>query len=92
MCVGLFRLLPTLPLSITIPPSNPHPTSMSAEQLIHDEVNLIRLLRRLEKSTSTGSWLEDLHEATAWIRSQNLVQVSTAPTHLYGVPPSDRLV
>ncbi len=41
----------------------------------HDEVNLARLLRRLEKSTSDPSWSNDNDESGTWLKAVDMLQV-----------------
>lgn len=47
------------------------------EQLLHDRVNLTRLLRRLEKTVASQEWEEETrHPArTTWIKTKGLLQV-----------------
>ncbi|KAF8920216.1 hypothetical protein CPB85DRAFT_617943 [Mucidula mucida] len=40
----------------------------------HDEVNLARLLRRLEKSTSDPSWSNDNDESGTWLKAVDMLQ------------------
>ena len=56
------------------------PTTMSYqlnEQVVHDRVNLLRLVRRLEKSIDSAEWLEDTRAPSraAWIKTQGVMQV-----------------
>ena len=48
-----------------------------SEQLLHDRINLLRLVRRLEKSVDSDEWLEDTREPSraAWIKVQGVLQV-----------------
>lgn len=56
------------------------------EQILHDRVNLVRLVRRLDKSVNEFDW--DSEKSTAlWLRAEGLLQVSpfffvTQPGHL----------
>ncbi|KAF9046867.1 hypothetical protein BDZ89DRAFT_1058332 [Hymenopellis radicata] len=40
----------------------------------HDEVNLARLLRRLEKSTADPSWSNDDNESGKWLKAVDMLQ------------------
>lgn len=46
------------------------------EQVVHDRINLLRLVRRLEKSIDSEEWLEGTHEPSraAWIKTQGVMQ------------------
>jgi hypothetical protein len=57
----------------------------SAEQILHDRVNLVRLVRRLEKSVNESDW-ESERNITLWLKSQGLLQVRSFP-----VPPIQHL-
>ena len=52
------------------------------EQVVHDRINLLRLVRRLEKSVDSDEWLEDTRvpSRAAWIRMQGVLQVSVRCT------------
>ena len=50
----------------------------SAEQILHDRVNLVRLVRRLEKSVNESDW-ESERNTTLWLKSQGLLQVRSFP-------------
>lgn len=56
-----------------------------AEQIVHDRVNLLRLVRRLEKSIDNKEWLEDTREPSraAWIKTQGVLQVSIKLADVY---------
>lgn len=47
------------------------------EQVVHDRINLLRLVRRLEKSVDGEEWLEGTREPSraAWIKTQGVMQV-----------------
>ncbi|KAH9953513.1 hypothetical protein BGW80DRAFT_1409680, partial [Lactifluus volemus] len=45
----------------------------SAEQILHDRVNLVRLVRRLEKSVNESDW-ESERNITLWLKSQGILQ------------------
>ena len=46
----------------------------SGEQLLHDEINVQRLVRRLEMSVSDPFW-DESPEDEAWIKAQGTLQV-----------------
>jgi hypothetical protein len=46
----------------------------AAEQVLHDRVNLVRLVRRLEKSVYESDWSTG-RNTILWLRSQGLLQV-----------------
>lgn len=48
---------------------------MVSEQQLHDEVNLARLVRRLEKSIADPRWTTPNANDT-WIKAQSSLQVS----------------
>jgi SNARE protein 1 len=48
--------------------------SYSIEQLVHEEINVRRLVRRLEKTVSDPFWDESPGEDT-WIKAQGTLQV-----------------
>ncbi|GJE92825.1 SNARE domain-containing protein [Phanerochaete sordida] len=47
-----------------------------SEQVVHDRINLLRLVRKLEKSVDGEEWLEDTREPSraAWIKTQGVMQ------------------
>ncbi|EGO25924.1 hypothetical protein SERLADRAFT_466768 [Serpula lacrymans var. lacrymans S7.9] len=47
--------------------------SRPRDQLVHDKVNLFRLVKRLEKSVSEDDWSDDVPRDT-WIRAQETIQ------------------
>ena len=49
----------------------------SSEQLLHDRVNLARLVRRLEKSVASEYGTNGTNAGTemAWVKAQGTVQV-----------------
>ena len=49
------------------------------EQLVHDRINLGRLVRRLEKTLSDDSWNQG-NQHVAWVKAQGTLQVLR--THL----------
>lgn len=60
-----------------------------AEQVLHDRINLLRLVRRLEKSVDSDEWLEDTREPSraAWIKAQGVLQVGVCfGSHYYYRP------
>jgi hypothetical protein len=46
-----------------------------SEQILHDRVNLVRLVRRLDKSVNGFNWGSE-SSPTLWFRSEGLLQVS----------------
>jgi hypothetical protein len=46
-----------------------------SEQILHDRVNLVRLVRRLDKSVNELNWGAESSPAL-WFRSEGLLQVS----------------
>jgi hypothetical protein len=44
------------------------------DQILHDRVNLPRLVKRLEKSVSEGDW-SDSSQRDTWIKAQGTLQV-----------------
>lgn len=52
---------------------------MSKEQVLHDRVNLARLVRRLEKTVTDETWTDDVLGASMptpiWIRTRGALQV-----------------
>ena len=55
---------------------------MQTEQLVHDRVNLTRLVRRLEKTVANESWTDDAagppSSTPAWIRTRGTLHVRLA--------------
>lgn len=52
-------------------------TFQSNEQIIHDKVNLARLVRRLEKTIAAEDWdTGSLPPRATWIKTQQTLQVS----------------
>jgi hypothetical protein len=47
----------------------------TSEQILHDRVNLVRLVRRLDKSANEFNWGSESN-STSWFRSEGLLQVS----------------
>lgn len=47
------------------------------EQAVHDRINLLRLVKRLEKSVESEEWKEDtrIPSRAAWINTQGVLQV-----------------
>lgn len=41
----------------------------------HDEINLARLVRRLEKSVAAPSWSTDENDSGKWLKAIDLLQV-----------------
>jgi len=56
--------------------------SYSVEQLVHDEINLKGLVRKLEKSVSDPFW-DQSPEENAWIKAQGTLQVSILYIYIY---------
>ena len=51
------------------------------EQILHDRVNLVRLVRRLDKSVNESDW--DCEKGTAlWLKTEGLLQVSPLSSSL----------
>lgn len=48
----------------------------TTEQLVHDRINLGRLVKRLEMSTQNDNW-NQLEGNSAWIKAQGSLQVSS---------------
>ena len=48
-----------------------------SEQVLHDRVNLHRLLRRLEKTVASPEWEAETRqpERAAWIKTKGMLQV-----------------
>ena len=48
-----------------------------SEQIRHDRVNLVRLVRRLEDAVESKEWYEDVRKPTraTWIKTQGMLQV-----------------
>ena len=46
------------------------------EQILHDRVNLVRFVRRLDKSVNESDWSSG-PRTTLWLKSQGLLQVSS---------------
>ena len=44
------------------------------EQIVHDRVNLVRLMRRLDKSANEGDWGTE-RSWTLWLKSERVLQV-----------------
>lgn len=55
--------------------------SQSSEQLVHDRINLNRLVRRLEKAIADEDWNEDsqLPPRATWIKTRTTLQVGPRP-------------
>lgn len=47
------------------------------EQIVHDRVNLLRLVRRLDKTIASREWEDDTTQPgrPAWIKTQGMLQV-----------------
>jgi hypothetical protein len=63
-------------------------TVMSHEQLVHDKINLFRLVRRLDKSISDEHWDAQNPSGNAyihWVRTEGTLQVRLAPTATFSV-------
>ena len=56
----------------------------SPEQILHDRVNLVRLVRRLDKSINESDWVSDKN-TTLWLRSEGLLQVGPFFSHSLAV-------
>ena len=69
------RLLVVLQLALQSP-------MMPTEQILHDRVNLARLVCRLEKTISDETWTEDPTGSSTstptWIRARGILQVRRA--------------
>jgi hypothetical protein len=50
------------------------------EQILHDRVNLVRLVRRLDKSVNESYWGSE-KSTTLWLRAEGLLQVSPFFSH-----------
>lgn len=48
--------------------------SSTPKQILHDRVNLVRLVRRLEKSVNVSDWGSE-KSTLLWLRSEGLLQV-----------------
>lgn len=49
---------------------------MTHEQVVHDRINLVRLVRRLEKSVADIAQPEPQgNSSTSWVRTQGTLQV-----------------
>ena len=46
------------------------------EQVVHDRVNLVRLVRRLDKSVNEANWGTG-HNWMLWLKSERMLQVSS---------------
>ncbi len=46
----------------------------TSEQILHDRVNLVRLVRRLDKSVNEFNWVSEQSPAL-WFKSEGLLQV-----------------
>ena len=46
------------------------------EQILHDRVNLVRFVRRLDKSVKESDWSSG-RRTILWLKSQGLLQVGT---------------
>ena len=44
------------------------------EQVVHDRVNLVRLMRRLDKSVNEADWGME-RSWTLWLKSESVLQV-----------------
>jgi hypothetical protein len=44
------------------------------EQIVHDRVNLVRLMRRLDKSVNEADWGTE-RSWTVWLKSERVLQV-----------------
>ena len=44
------------------------------EQIVHDRVNLVRLMRRLDKSVNEDDWGTE-RSWTLWLKSERVLQV-----------------
>ena len=73
--MALTRLLLILQLALQSP-------MMPTEQILHDRVNLARLVCRLEKTISDETWTEDPTGSSTstptWIRARGTLQVRQA--------------
>lgn len=49
-------------------------TMNTPEQILHDRVNLVRLVRRLDKSINEADWGCE-KSTTLWLRAEGLLQV-----------------
>ena len=47
---------------------------ITPEQILHDRVNLVRLVRRLDKSVNEFDWSCEKN-TTLWLRAEGLLQV-----------------
>ena len=47
---------------------------ITPEQILHDRVNLVRLVRRLDKSINEFDWSCE-KSTTLWLRAEGLLQV-----------------
>jgi len=52
----------------------------TSEHILHDRVNLVRLVRRLDKSINEVRWGSE-PSPMLWFRSEGLLQVSAFVTH-----------
>jgi hypothetical protein len=46
------------------------------EQIVHDRVNLVRLMRRLDKSVNEADWGTE-RSWTIWLKSERVLQVGS---------------
>ena len=54
------------------------------DQILHDRVNLVRLVRRLDKSVNESDW-DSEKGTTLWLRSEGLLQVGSFVSHSLAV-------
>jgi len=51
-----------------------HSMNNTSEQILHDRVNLVRLVRRLDKSVNEFDWGSE-KSTSLWLRAEGLLQV-----------------
>ena len=78
-CFAVARLLVSSRVELHVPPSM---SLSNTEQAIHDRINLIRLVKRIEKSAAENDW-SHVGGIDLWARAQGTLQVSTSPVCLY---------
>ena len=57
----------------------------TSEYILHDRVNLVRLVRRLDKSINEVNWGSE-PSPTLWFRSEGLLQVGRFCYTYHGYP------
>jgi hypothetical protein len=54
------------------------------EHILHDRINLVRLVRRLDKSVNQSDWGFE-RSTTPWLKSEGLLQVRPFLSHCLAV-------